>query len=248
MTHGLPLVGAWCSSRRRAHLGASLEGFATARGGDQVLFFSGDPVRFPLRRWTWPWCCPNCAPPSRPLRGRRGERDDEDAVAPLRRPALAFAGVLARRQIRRQRRPACADWDEYQRDVAHRPRHRADARADRHSVVTTPRAFAATERGTSWQHDAARLPGPHRAHRPGQPARRGKDYCPCRATWHLPAAGAARSPRRWPRTAARLRRCRCAGGAAARARANGRPHRAWTTWRRRPRARQPGAGEGEVAA
>ncbi len=96
---------------------ASLEGFL-ARGGDQVLFFSGDPVRFPealdvavvLPELRAAFCD----------RFEVGvvERDDEDAVA--RRfgaqhwPSLVF--------VRDGRFVASVagmkDWDEYQRDVA----------------------------------------------------------------------------------------------------------------------------------
>ncbi len=96
---------------------SSLDGFL-ARGGDQVLFFSGDPVRFPealdvavvLPELRAAFCD----------RFEVGvvERGDEDAVA--RRfgaqhwPSLVF--------VRDGRFVASVagmkDWDEYQRDVA----------------------------------------------------------------------------------------------------------------------------------
>jgi hydrogenase-1 operon protein HyaE len=96
---------------------ASLDGFL-ARGGDQVLFFSGDPVRFPegldvavvLPELHRAFC------------GRFAvgvvERDDEDAVA-RRFGAQHWPSLVFLRDGRYVATVAgMKDWDEYQQEVA----------------------------------------------------------------------------------------------------------------------------------
>ena len=96
---------------------ATLEDFV-ARGGEQVLFFSGDPVRFPegldvavvLPELHRAFC------------GRFAigvvERDDEDAVA-RRFGAQHWPSLVFLRDGRYVATVAgMKDWDDYQRDVA----------------------------------------------------------------------------------------------------------------------------------